>query len=504
MTTPTAYRPTWAVAGGLFPRALAVVYVIAFISLALQIMALAGHDGILPAQQYLDAAKGQLGMQRFWLMPTLFWWTGAGDVALRAACWGGAAIAAVVAVGFLPLPGLALSWVLYLSLCVVCRTFLNFQWDALLLEAGFLALFAAPPGLRCRVPCRPAPPRFALFLIQFLLFRLMFSSGIVKLASGDPTWWQLRALDVHYYTQPIPSWTAWYAQQLPSWFQTFSCAVMFACELLVPFLIFAPGRTRHAAGGVLLGFQALIAGTGNFAFFNLLTMALCIVLFDDDAWPRRLRERFLPTQAELTPELFVDPPPSPPDPRRWPRWVAAPLVVVLVTLSTAVMMSRWRVPLPWPKPLVTAIDAVQPFRIVNAYGLFAVMTTTRAEIVVEGSDDGEHWEAYEFRWKPGDVKRGPPLVAPHQPRVDWQMWFAALSDYRRQPWYSNFLARLLQGSPDVLALMARNPFPLHPPMYIRSVLYDYQFTTIEERRATGAWWVRQERGLYSPPQSLRR
>src|SRR5580765_4108820 len=233
MTTP-ASRSTWAVAGGLFPRALGVIYVIAFISLAVQVTALAGHDGILPAGQYLEAAHAQLGAQRFWMMPTVFW-AGAGDLALRAACWGGAAVSLVVALGFIPLPGLAAAWVLYLSLCVVCRTFLNFQWDALLLETGFLALFVAPPGWRCRVPCRPAPPGFALFLIRFLLFRLMFSSGIVKLASGDPTWWRLRALDVHYFTQPIPSWTAWYAQQLPSWLQTFSCGVMFFCELVVPF-----------------------------------------------------------------------------------------------------------------------------------------------------------------------------------------------------------------------------------------------------------------------------
>src|SRR5262245_8788968 len=148
-------RRTWTVAGGLFPRALAVVYVIAFVSLGVQVTALAGQNGILPAQQYLDAARGQLESQRFWLMPTVFWWTGAGDAGLRAACWGGAAVALVVALGFLPLPGLAIAWVLYLSLCVVCRTFLNFQWDALLLEAGFLAVLAAPRGLRCRVPSRP-------------------------------------------------------------------------------------------------------------------------------------------------------------------------------------------------------------------------------------------------------------------------------------------------------------------------------------------------------------
>jgi lipase maturation factor 1 len=502
MTTP-ASRSNWAVAGGLFPRALGVIYVIAFVSLAVQVTALAGHDGILPAGQYLEAVHTQLGAQRFWMMPTVFW-AGAGDLALRAACWGGAAVSLVVALGFIPLPGLAAAWVLYLSLCVVCRTFLNFQWDALLLETGFLALFVAPPRWRCRVPCRPAPPGFALFLIRFLLFRLMFSSAIVKLASGDPTWWRLRALDVHYFTQPIPSWTAWYAQQLPSWLQTFSCGVMFFCELVVPFFIFAPRRLRHVAAAILLGFQALISATGNFAFFNLLTMVLCIVLFDDSGWPRRLRERFQPPEPESPPEIHVDPVPSPGAARRWPAWIAAPLVVLLVTLSTAEMTARWRLALPWPRPLMTLAEALQPFRIINAYGLFAVMTTTREEIVVEGSDDGQHWEAYEFRWKPGDVLRPPPLVAPHQPRVDWQMWFAALSDYRRQPWFSNFLARLLQGSPEVLALMERNPFPLHPPLYIRSVGYDYRFTSLEERRATGAWWVREERGLYSPPQSLRR
>jgi len=481
-------RASYALAGSLFLRALAVVYLMAFVSLAVQIRGLAGADGILPAAPFLEALRSQVGPERYWEVPTLFWMTGAPDGLLVAACWAGAAAAVMVACGFLPLPGLALCFALYLSLSSVTRTFLNFQWDILLTEAGFLALFAAPWRLRAKVPCLPEPPAPALWLLRWLLFWLMFSSGVVKLASGDPTWWNLRALDVHYFTQPIPTWTAWFAHQMPAWCHTFECGVMFCIELVVPFGLFAPRPVRRASALILLGFQGLIAATGNYAFFNYLTMALCLVCFDDAAWPEWLHRRS---------------PPSAPA-RRWPRWVSIPVLTVFVTLTTAAMTARWDLPLWWPAPVETILSALRPLRIVNAYGLFAVMTTTRAEIVVEGSDDGQTWSAYEFKWKPGDVARPPQFVAPHQPRLDWQMWFAALSSYQRQPWFANFLGRLLQGSPEVLALLETNPFPDRPPRYIRSVVYDYRFSDVPTRRATGAWWVRTPEGPYSPVQSLRR
>jgi hypothetical protein len=492
-------RESYAIAGSLFLRALAVVYVMAFVSLAVQIRGLAGANGILPAAGFLEAVRAQVGVERWLDVPTLFWMTGAPDGLLVASCWAGAVIAAVVACGVLPGPGLAACFVLYLSLSSVTRTFLNFQWDILLTEAGLLALFVAPWRLRARVPMLPGPAAPAMWLVRWLLFRLMFSSGVVKLASGDATWWELRALDVHYFTQPIPTWTAWYAHQMPGWYHTFECGVMFCIELAVPFGLFAPRMVRRTCALILLAFQGLIAATGNYAFFNYLTMALCLAALDDGFWPARLR-RGLAASPAPAPDAPATPVPA----RRWPPWVSIPVLTFFVTLTTAAMTERWDFPLWWPAPVEATRDALRPLRIVNAYGLFAVMTTTRAEIVVEGSDDGETWPAYEFRWKPGDVNRRPAFVAPHQPRLDWQMWFAALSSYRQQPWLASFLARLLQGSPDVLALLEKNPFPDHPPRYVRSMAYDYRFSDFKTRRETGAWWVRTPEGQFSPVQSMRR
>jgi len=502
MPTPSS---SFRVAGALFVRALGVIYLIAFASLAVQVIGLAGRNGILPAGAFLDAVRAQVGPERYWDVPTLFWWTGAGDGMLRGACWAGAAIGAAVAAGFVPRIGLALAWLLYLSLATVCRTFLNFQWDALLLEAGFLALFLAPGGLWRPLAAAPDPPRWALFLVRFLLFRLMFSSGVVKLASGDPVWSELRALDVHYMTQPIPTWTAWYAHQLPHLWQAMSTAIMFIIELVAPWFIFAPRRLRLAAGVALAVLQILIAATGNYAFFNLLTLTLCLPLVDDAVWPARLRGRLgAPADPEPAASVAAAAAMAAAWPARVRRIAVAMAVTLLVALPTAAMTARWRLALPWPSIVTNLAEALQPLRIVNAYGLFAVMTPSRPEIIVEGSDDGSTWQAYEFRWKPGDVNRAPAFVAPHQPRLDWQMWFAALSDSRRQPWFQNFLVRLLQGSPEVLALLERNPFPDRPPRHVRAVLHDYRFTDLATRRATGAWWSREALRLYAPPASLPR
>jgi hypothetical protein len=505
-------RDTYAVSSSLFLRALGLVYLFAFASLAVQVKGLAGHDGILPADLLLQGLHNQLGPERYVRLPTLFWMTGAGDATLVAACWTGAALALVVVCGFLPGPGLLASWLLYLSLTNVCRTFLYFQWDILLIETGLLALCLAPWGWRGRLGARPVPAAPALFLVRWLLFRLMFSSGVVKLSSGDPTWWNLRALDVHYFTQPLPTWTAWWAQQMPGWWHSIECFLMFLVELISPFFIFAPRWPRRAAALALIGFQVILIATGNYAYFNVLTIALCLLLLDDAAWPLWLRRRvglhrsledLRPSAtALLAPEAAEPQTPAVPS-RRWPVWVTVPVVAFFVVLGTADMTRRWGVRLPFPPFVESAEEFLQPFHVVNAYGLFAAMTTTRNEIVVEGSDDGQVWQAYEFRFKPGDPMRAPRFVAPHQPRLDWQMWFAALSSYRSQPWFQNFLVRLLQGSPDVLALLERNPFPDHPPRYIRSRLYDYRFTDLATRRATGAWWERTEEGLYSPVQSLR-
>ncbi len=459
---------------GLFLRLLGLVYLTAFASLALQVEGLVGSRGIVPAPEFLSWVRTQTGVERYWLVPTLFW-LDASDAALRLVSWGGAVLAVLLAGGLSPAAMLALLWACYLSLVSVGNVFLGYQWDALLLETGFLAIFAAP--LAARLRAGQEPPAIALWGLRWLLFRLTFASGVVKLASGDATWRSLSALLVHYQTQPLPTWIGWYAHQLPAWFQKLSCGVMFAIELLVPWLIFGPRRVRLAAFFLLVGLQALIALTGNYAFFNLLTLTLCVLLLDDSALPWR-------RAADVV------------NGRPWPRFILVPVAAVVGVLSLATFASSCGLELSWPRSLVALHRAVTPFRSINGYGLFAVMTTSRAEILVEGSSDGVTWKPYAFRNKPGDQWRAPAFVAPHQPRLDWQKWFAALGRCERNPWFESFLERLREGSPPVLGLLATNPFPDRPPRYTRALLFDYRFTDQSARRDTGAWWRREPKGLY--------
>jgi uncharacterized membrane protein YphA (DoxX/SURF4 family) len=434
-----------------------------------------------------------LGPGRFTAYPTLLW-LAPGDDSIRLLWMAGALLSLLLVLDFAPGPILLLLWAAYLSLATVGGEFLEFQWDILLLETGFLSAFFAPwkllPGLHRDTEPSPA----SRWLLRFLLFRLMFASGAVKLASGDPTWWNLSALTVHYETQPLPTAIGWYAHQLPYGWQRFSAAVMFVIELGLPFLIFLPRRPRLVAFAGFMMLQLAIGLTGNYCFFNLLTMALALLLLDD-----ALVGRFFPPGMRAQSE----------SPRRagWRNAVRAAVMAILVLaiLPLEIMaLSRCaRRTIPWPETLRAAERAAFPFRTVGSYGLFARMTTERNEIVVEGSNDGAQWQAYEFKWKPGDLRRPPGWVQPHQPRLDWQMWFAALGNVRANPWFQNFLVRLLQGSKDVLALLDRNPFPESPPRYVRAVLYRYRFTDAGQRRRDGTWWRREERGLYCPPISLR-
>ena len=320
----------------------------------------------------------------------------------------------------------------------------------------------------------------------------MFSSGFVKLRSGDRNWRNLTALGYHYQTQPLPTWPAWYMHQLPGWFHKLSVVVMFTIELVAPVFVFMPPPFSYISGAAFVFLMLLITATGNYCFFNLLGIALSILLFDDPCW--------LALVEKLSPDVQF--PAALPSSTGWPIWATIPLALLLAFLSAEVICRLLRFRIRWPKPLEKLTEWLEPFRLVNGYGLFAVMTTERLEIIVEGSDDGVTWHAYEFKWKPGDVHRRPCFVAPHQPRLDWQMWFAALSYYPSTPWCHRFLVRLLGNSPDVLALLRRNPFPDKPPRFIRAVVCDYRFTDFAGRRATGAWWRREWRGLYSPVLAL--
>jgi hypothetical protein len=305
----------------------------------------------------------------------------------------------------------------------------------------------------------------------------MLLSGLVKWMSGDPAWRELTALEFHYETQPLPTWVGWYAHQLPDWLQRLSVVAMFLVEVALPFLVFGPRRARLAACAAFIAFQLVIMATGNYGFFNLLTIVLCLTLLDDGVWPSRWRQRYAAGRL-----------PPPDRARRWPAALTAAVASTLVALSVPPALGRLGIAVPWPAPVRTTLAAVQPFRLANAYGLFTVMTKRRAEISVEGSADGQTWRRYEFRWKPGDPQEAPRFVEPHQPRLDWQMWFAALGQFDRQFWFQRFLLRLLAGSPDVLALLRHNPFPDTPPRYVRAIIADYHFTDLATRNRQGDWW----------------
>ena len=450
-----------------FLACLGFIYLIAFASLGVQITGLVGTRGILPASRFLAAVRESYGPEAWLRVPTIFWLT-ASDVSLKLVCIAGAVVSLAIILGFARRLALAMAFVLYLSLVSVGQTFLSFQWDFLLLESGFLAIFLTPEFPR-------------VWLCRWLLFRLMFLSGTAKLLSGDPSWRNLIALQYHYETQPLPTPFAWYFHQLPADFQKASVVFMFFVELVVPFLMFGPRRIRFFAGTMTIALETLIFITGNYSFFNLLAVALCLSLYDDALLRRFTR----PRPCRLRPQATI-----------FQRATTAALFSFIMLASCSELMEVFSGTM--PRPAANLLSWIAPFGVVNTYGLFAVMTTSRPEIVVEGSNDGQTWLEYGFKYKPGDLKRAPVWVQPHQPRLDWQMWFAALSSYQAQPWFVNFIVRLLEGSPDVLALLAKNPFPSGPPQYVRAQVYDYKFTDIAERRTTGNWWRRELKGQYFP------
>jgi predicted DCC family thiol-disulfide oxidoreductase YuxK len=471
-------RETYHVTGWLFLRLLGAIYLMAFASFGVQAGGLIGSRGILPVVEFLGAVHKSLGAAAYWNVPTLLWLNGSDDF-LHAVWIVGVSLSLLLLLGVNARAIRISLFALYLSLDTAGQIFMSYQWDALLLEAGFLAIFLGSEVLIVR-------------LFRWLLCRLMFLSGAVKLLSGDPTWRHLMALPVHYQTQPLPTPLAWYFYQLPSWFQRISVGFVFFVELVIPFLVLAPRRIRLFAGVAITLLQLLIFITGNYAFFNLLTIALCLFVLDDAALecivPKRLLAR-IGSHARYSGAPF------------WWRTVCG-LVTTFVLFVSGFQMVGELSGRHWGRS-ESVIRAVAPFQIINTYGLFAVMTTTRPEIIVEGSNDGTTWLPYEFRYKPGDLRRAPIWVQPHQPRLDWQMWFAALGNYQTDPWILNFLARLLEGQPEVLGLLGHNPFPDGPPRYVRALIYNYRFATPAEKRASGDWWKREFLGSYVPQLSLR-
>ena len=453
----------------LFLRLLGLIYITAFGSLWPQIEGLAGSNGIVPAAQVMPAMQRALGTRAFFDVPTLFWF-GISNAALVGFCIAGCVAGAALVIGFFSRTAAALCFILYLSLVLVGQPFMGFQWDALLLESGFLALFAGTPWL--------------VWAYRFLLFRLMFESGAVKLLSHDPNWRNLHAMRFHFMTQPLPNPVAYYAYRLPPGILDWCTAATLVIELICPFLLFAPKRIRYVGVALLVFLQLLIILTGNYAFFNLLALALCLWAFDDRI--------FIPLAGFL-------------------RWRVSPVHHLIlrralgVALASLIFIGALQVIDMFApggaRPARSLLGFIAPFEIVNPYGLFAVMTTTRPEIIIEGSDDQLSWREYSFKYKPGELHRGLPLVAPHQPRLDWQMWFAALGTYDQNTWVGGLMYRLMTGDETVIRLLNPPPFS-KPPHYMRALLYDYQFTTPAERARTGAVWQRKLLGTWFGPVSL--
>jgi predicted DCC family thiol-disulfide oxidoreductase YuxK len=469
-------RESYALTSWLFLRLLGAIYIAAFVSLGVQILGLVGSDGILPVGRYLDAARQGWGTAAYWRLPTLFW-LNSSDAALLGGTAVGAALGLVVVLGRWVRAALAGLFILYLSYVYAGQVFTNYQWDQLLVEAGFLAIFLTSGS------------RIVVWLYRWLIFRYLFLSGLVKVLSSQPVWHDLAALKYYFRTEPLPTPLAWYAAKLPDWVLIAGTSATLVIELLIIFLVFLPRRPRAFAAWCILLFQFAIMLTGNYGFFNLLTIALCVFLFDDQALRHVMPHRLLSSIKERAPR---------------PGRVATAVATTLAIVTLPVGVDRiWQATAGTSLPVVGALtNAISPLLIVNTYGPFATTTMVRPEIVVEGSDDGQKWREFVFRYKPGSVDRAPSWNIPHQPRLDWQMWFAAYGSSAENYWFENFLRRVLEGSPSVIALLGHNPFPDHPPKYVRALSYEYEFTDLDTRARTGDWWTRRQSGLYFPMVSL--
>ncbi|GIW45453.1 MAG: membrane protein [Candidatus Binatia bacterium] len=463
-----------------FLGGLAAVYLAAFVSLAAQLHWLVGSQGLLPAEPWLAGIRGQV---RFWQVPTVFWLHGS-DRTLHLAAAAGAAASLALLWGVFPKALLLFVWAIYLSFVSVGRTFFAFQWDNLLLETTVLAAFVAPWS---RQGFGEPPPAAGVFLLQWLLVRLHVESGLAKILSGDPSWRDLTALATYYETAPLPTPLAWFAHQLPLFFHKAAAVVTLVAEIMVPWGIWGPRWLRRAAVSALALLQLLILATANYGFFNYLTLLLCLWGLDDQDLFSLARPWALSRTA---------PHPVSRHENRWGDrlfWVFAILWVPFSVVPFFGFLPATR------QSLVEFREAVAPWRVVNAYHLFASMTYDRYEAVIEGSDDARDWHEYEFRYKPGDVFRAPPWVAPHQPRVDFQMWFLLLRGRApRDPYFHTLLFRLLTDPTRVAPLFARNPFGQRPPRWLRVVVYRYRFTDWSRGWESHAWWERERMSVLGP------
>ena len=398
--------------------------------------------------------------------------------------------------------------VCFLSFVAASGEFSGYQSDGMLLEGGFIALFFAPAGARPGWGANDLPSRASMFLLQWEWFRIYFESGMVKLLRGDRQWRNLTAMDEYYQNSPLPTWIGWYVAHLPHWFHAATAAGTLVLELVLALMLFFPRRVRLVCFFIVTPWEVGVILTGNYTFLNYLVLSLGFLLLDDRFLSRLVPARFMPSDPE---DCTVSTTNESSRKHSEPT-VSEPLqlwnLLRILRIAVAAFMLTWiaynttakligivvsRNPLP-----AAPVDALEPFRIANQYGLFAVMTNGRYEIEFQGSEDGQNWTPYPFRYKPQALNEPPGIYAPYQPRFDWNLWFASLGDWRQNDIVPYTEERLIKNDADVLALFRDNPFKTTPPRYVRAILWQYWFTSMDEKHRTGNWWRRRMLGLYAP------
>ncbi|HUD13357.1 MAG TPA: lipase maturation factor family protein [Terracidiphilus sp.] len=507
----TRLVPRW-----IFLRALGVFFFSAFYSLLFQIEGLIGPRGVLPAEKFLNALRSETGSLRFWYAPSLFW-ISSGEHMMMAVTWLGLIASIAAFLNLWPRLSFFVCLICFLSFITAAEAFSSYQSDGMLLEAGFLALFFVPRGLLPGLGIASPTSRASLFLLQWEWFRIYFESGIVKLLSGDPEWRNYTAMDEYYQNGPLPTWIGWYFEHLPHWFHVATVVATLGMELAVVWMLFLPRRARLICFCIVTPWEVGVILTANYTFLNYLVLALGFLLLDDRSvhWLLPVRIRALlpepqepedaPRKTESLSILDTSNETNEAEPavaRGWTRRLGTTRLAVTAVMltwiayATTVEMIR----MPWPElPLPTEpVIALEPLRIANQYGLFAVMTRGRYEIEFQGSNDGQNWTPYLFRYKPQALDKAPGIYAPYQPRFEWNLWFASLGDWQQNNLVPLSEERLLENDPDVLGLFRGNPFAQAPPRYVRAVLWQYWFTSMEEKRRSGNWWKRNLMGLYAP------
>lgn len=457
-----------------FQRFLGFIYFIAFLIALHQFKPLAGEHGILPARLFIERV-------RFWDAPSLFFYNSS-DRFVTLIAWIGIFLSAAALTGLSDRFGILISglvwfllWMFYLSFVNIGQVFYGFGWETLLLETGFLAIFLGSSDT--------APPNVVMWLYRWLIFRVMFGAGMIKIR-GDECWRDLTCMAYHYETQPLPNPLSWFLHHLPLLFHKAEVLFTHFVELAVPFGLLVPGPVGYAAALITILFHVILILSGNLSWLNYITILICIPCLND-----KFLSKF----------LFLDVPEMTPD------GLVRKGVLILLTVFILLLSVRPAMNLVSSRQLMNA--SFDSFHFVNTYGAFGSITRVRNEVVIEGTDEAvltnaTHWKEYEFKGKPGDVARAPCIVSPYHWKLDWQMWFAAMSSYQYHPWILSLTAKFLKNDRPVLALIAHNPFPDKPPHFIRARLYEYHFTTPQEKKKTGHWWKRTLVGDYLPSLSL--